>query len=222
VLRDAAIVAGKDLQIEWRSRVSLNQVAPFALVFLVLFAFAADARSDLLGPFAAGLFWVAVLLVTILAVQRSVEVERPDGLVDALRLSGLHPGGLFLGKAAAVAVQLLVLEALLGIGIVVLYDVTVAAIGLWLVTCLVATVALASAGTIYGALSLGLRTRETLLPLLLVPIVAPVVLAATRAHERALDVSTVSGWRWVALLGVMAVIYAGAGLLAYGPLLEES
>lgn len=222
MLRDAALVAGKDLSIEWRSRVSLNQVAPFALVALILFAFAADARSDLLEPFAAGLFWVAVLLVTVLTVQRSVAVERPDGLTDALRLSGLHPGGLFLGKAAAVAVQLLVLEAALGAGIVVLYDVTIGSALLWVVTCLIATVALAAAGTIYGAVSLGVRTRESLLPLLLVPIVAPVLLAATRAHERALGVSTVSGWRWVALLAVIAVVYAGAGLLAYGPLLEES
>ncbi len=222
MLRDAALVAGKDLRLEWRARVTANQVAPFALTVLVLFAFAADARSDLLGPFAAGLFWVAVLLVTVLAVQRSVAVERPDGLPDALRLSGLDPAGLFLGKAAAVAAQLAVLEVLLGVGVVVLYDVAVGDLLLWVVTCVVATVALAAAGTIYGALSLGLRMRETLLPLLLVPVVAPVLLAATRAHERALDVSTVSGWRWVGLLAVIAVVYGGAGAVSYGPLLEEA
>ena len=70
---------------------------------------------------APGLFWVAVLFCTVLAVQRSVSVESGDGARDGLRLSGLDPAGLFLGKAAAVAAQLVVLEVVLGVGVVLLY-----------------------------------------------------------------------------------------------------
>src|SRR5207253_239270 len=75
------------------------------------------------------------------------------------------------------------------------------------VTCVLATVGLAAAGTIYGALAAGLRVRETLLPLLLLPVVAPVLLAATRASEAALGSGSGDGWAWVQLLGVFAVIY---------------
>ncbi|HSH60491.1 MAG TPA: heme exporter protein CcmB, partial [Acidimicrobiales bacterium] len=86
----------------------------------------------------------------------------------------------------------------------------------------VATLGLAAAGTVYGALSAGLRVRETLLPLLLLPVLAPVLLSATRAWEVALGSSVDDGWRWVQLLGVFAVVYVTFGLVGFGALMEES
>src|SRR5205085_7259144 len=120
VLRAAALVAGKDLRIEVRSRVATNQVIPFAFCVLLVFAFALDPDRGTLTAAAPGLFWVAVLFSTVLGAQRSTAIETADGTRDALRLSGLDPGGVFLGKAAALAAQLLVLEVLLGVGVVVL------------------------------------------------------------------------------------------------------
>jgi heme exporter protein B len=222
VFRDAALVAGKDLRIEARSRVATNQVAPFAVLVLVLFAFALDPDRGVLTQTAAGLYWVAVLFSSLLAVQRSFAIEAADSARDGLRLSGLDPAGIFLGKAGAVALQLLGLEVLLGVGIVAFYDTHLHGALLLLVTCAVATIGLAAAGTLYGVLAAGLRVRETLLPLLVLPAVAPVLLAATRAWEVALGQSADDGWRWVQLLGVFAVIYVVFGVLAFGPLLEES
>src|SRR5213594_2726838 len=102
VFRDAALVAGKDLRIEARSRVATNQVAPFALLVLVLFAFALDPDRGLLRRAAPGLFWVAVLFSALLAIQRSFALESADGARDGLHLSGLDPAGIFLGKLGAV------------------------------------------------------------------------------------------------------------------------
>jgi heme exporter protein B len=223
VFRDALLVAGKDLRIERRSRVALQQVAPFAVLVLVLFAFALDPDRGILARAAAGLFWVAVLFSAVLAVQRSLAVESADGVRDAVRLSGLDPAGIFIGKALAVAAQLLVLEVLLGIGVVVLYDVDVNGLGTLVATMVAATAGLAAAGSLYGALAAGLRVRETLLPLLLLPVVAPVLIAATRASESALSGTSfeVSPGDWLGLLGVFAVLYVAFGLVAYGPLLED-
>ena len=222
--RDALLVAGKDLRIEGRSRVALNQVLPFAVLVLVLFAFALDPDRGVLVRAAAGLYWVAVLFSALLAVQRSQAVELGEGTRDALRLSGLEPAGVFLGKAGAVAIQLLVLEVLLGVGVVVLYGVDPAGLGLLAVTALVATAGLAAAGTLYGVIAAGLRVRETLLPLLLLPVLAPVLIAATRASEAALSgVSAgVSAGSWLALLATFAVVYLGFGVVAFGPLLEDA
>jgi heme exporter protein B len=89
-------------------------------------------------------------------------------------------------------------------------------------TCLTATAGLAAAGSIYGALAAGLRVRETLLPLLLLPVVTPVLIGATRAFEAALEGAPGDGWRWVNLLAVFAGVYTAFGLLAFGSLLEES
>lgn len=220
--RDAVLVAGKDLRIEARSRVATNQIAPFAVVILVLFGFALDPDRGVLGRASAGLFWVAVLLSSLLAVQRSFAVEAADGAADGLRLSGLDPAGVFLGKAAAVAAQLALLQVVLAVGIVVLYDADLGGPALLLTTCAAATVGLAAAGTVYGVLAAGLKVRETLLPLLLLPVVAPVLLSATRAWESAMGISVDDGWRWAQLLSVFAVVYVTLGVVAFGALLEES
>ena len=221
---DALLVAGKDLRIEVRSRVALNQVAPFGVLVLVLFAFALEPDRGVLVRAAAGLFWIAVLLSTLLAVQRSSSLESAPGVADAQRLSGLDPAGIFLGKAAAVAVQLAVLEVVLGIGVVVLYDVEINGVLTLLATAVATTVGLAAAGTLYGVLAAGLRVRETLLPLLLLPVVAPVLIAATRASEAALTGLSfeVTPGDWLRLLAVFAVVYVAFGVAAYGMLLEES
>ena len=121
MFRDAALIAGKDLRIEWRSRVTVNQVVPFALVVLVLFAFALDPDRGTLRVATPGLFWIAVLFTAVLAVQRSFNIEVADAGRDGLRLSGLDPAGIFLGKAGALALQLLALEATLGVGVAILY-----------------------------------------------------------------------------------------------------
>jgi heme exporter protein B len=222
MFRDAWLVAGKDLRIEMRSRVGLNQIAPFALLVLILFAFALDPDSGVLDKATPGLFWVAVLFCGLLAIQRSFAVEAADSNRDALRLSGLAPGGIFLGKALAVCLQLLALEVVLGVGVVLLYNSHATGWGLLIVTCVAATAGIGAAGTLYGVLAAGLRVRETLLPLLLLPVLAPVLIASTRAFEAARNGTPGQGWAWVGLLGLFAVAYTVIGALGFGSLLEDS
>lgn len=220
--RDALLVAGKDLRIEARSRVTTGQVVPFAILVLVVFAFALDPDRGFLSEAAPGLFWVAVVFAGLLAIQRSFAIEATDGARDGLRLSGMDPAGIFLGKAAAIASELALLEVALGVGVVVLYNSALHGVFVLLVTCVLTTVGVAAAGSIYGILAAGLRVRDTLLPLLLLPILAPVVLAATRACDLALRGTSSESWPWVQVLAVFTVVYVAFGVLAFGPLLEET
>ncbi len=221
--RDSLLVAGKDLRIEARSRVAVSQVAPFGIVALVLFAFALGPDRTVMAKGAPGLFWVAVLFCTVLAVQRSVAVESGDGARDGLRLSGLDPAGLFLGKAAAVAAELVVLEVVLGLGVVVLYGARIEVPWLIVVSGLLGTLGLAATGTLYGALSAGLRMRETLLPFLWLPIAAPVLVAGTRIWQAALIGGTASdATPWLRLLIVFDAVYLAVGVVIYGPIHETA
>lgn len=220
--RDAWVVAGKDLRIEARSKVALNQVVPYSLVVLLLFGFAFDQDRALLVQAAPGLFWLAVLFAGLLAVQRSFALEAADGATDGLRMSGLEPAGIFLGKAAAIAVQLVVVEGLLALGIVVLFHSHLQGALLLGASALVSTAGMAAAGVAYGSLSMGLRARETLLPMLLAPVMAPVVLAATQAWRSSLGLSVGSGWQWLGLLGSFTAIYLAGGILSFGTLMEET
>lgn len=223
--RIARAVAAKDLRIELRSRVVSNQVLPFSGLVMIMFAFALD-NDDVLQRVAGGLVWLATLFSLFILVQRTFAVETYDGALDSLRVAGVNPQGIFIGKSVALFVQLLVLESVLFVAAVVLYRVNVNGSGVvLLVTCvLCATAGLAFVGTLYGGLTAGARGRETLLPLLLLPVVAPVLICATRATESACrsgGVTVGEGWPWVGVLAVFAAVFGLGGLLSFGSLIEE-
>jgi heme exporter protein B len=221
MFHDALLVFGKDIRIETRSRVALNQIVPFAITVAVLFGLALGPNRSTLRPAASGLFWVAVLLSAILAVQRSFAIESADAARDGLRLSGLDPAAIFLGKALAVAIELLVLEVILSGVVAVLYGAQLGGALVLVAACLFGTAGLAAVGTLYGVLSSGLKVRETLLPLLFLPIVAPVLLAATKAWGDALAGTPGQASLWLSVLGVFAIVYVAIGVVAFGPLLED-
>ena len=127
-----------------------------------------------------------------------------------------------MGKAAAVGLQLLALQLVLWAGVTFLFDVRVHTVWLAVVACLLATVGLACAGVLYGALSAGLRVRDTLLPLLVLPVLAPVLLAGSKVWQAALGGSVSSGEQWLKILVPFAVIYFVIGIVLYGPLQETA
>jgi len=224
--RIAWLIATKDLRIEARSHVLVNQVLPFAGVTMVMFAFALDT-SEVLERVAPGLVWLAVLFSLLVLVQRAFAIEADDGALDALRVAGVDPAAIFWGKSVALALQLAVLEVVLLVAAVLLYgaDTPAGGIALLAVTLVAATCGLACVGTLYGGLTAGLTGRETLLPLLVLPAVAPVLIGATRAVESALGTGGMAlseGWPWVGLLAVFAVAFGVGGALAFGPLIDEA
>ena len=221
LLHDAWLVMGKDLRVERRSKVGIAQVLPFAVLVLMLFAFALDPDRGVLERATPGLFWVAVLFSSVLTLQRSFAVEAEDGVIDALRLSGLAPAGIFLGKVAALTVQLLALEVVLALGVAVFYGATFHRIGLLVSVAVLTTLGIAGSGAVYGILSARLRSRDTLMPLLMLPLLAPVLISATRAFEVGLDRQAGGGWAWAALLGAFALVYLAVGSVLFRPLLED-
>lgn len=230
MLHDAWLMITKDLRIEQSSRVVTGQILPFGLIVLILFGLAISPdltvlgtdRRSVLSQASPGLFWMTVVFAALMALGRSFAIESSDGNLDALKMAGLDPAGVFLGKAAAVALQLLALEVLLGLGAFVLYGVPLANPLLLMAVVLSTTAAVTAAGTLYAALASGIRVRDTLVPLLLLPALAPVLLAASLATEAALFESTGGGWSWAMLLLVFALLYIGIGMLGFGPILEES
>lgn len=219
---DAWLVCRKDLRLEAAGKVATLHVLPFVLTVVMLYGFALDANDTVLRTAGPGLFWVAVLFAAVLLVQRSSAVEQADGLTDALRLSGLSAAGIFLGKSAALFCQLAVVEAVLTASVVVFLGQSLSGIPLLVSSALLATVAIAAAGSIYGPLAAAMSGRETVLPLLLLPILAPVLLCATRAAAIATGEGVGGGWPWVAMLAMLGGTYVLLGAATSGPLLEET
>ena len=221
-MREVWAVARKDLVIELRAKVVTTQVLPFAVIILVLFGLALDADRSTLRTFTPGLFWVATLFSGILAIQRSVAVESNSSTFEGLRLSGAAGWKLFLGKALAVALQLIAIEIVLAIGVVVLYRTNFEEPLLVVAAALAATIAIATAGSLYGVLAIGMGVRDTILPMLLLPILTPVLVAATRAFDDGLGTTAIDGWSWCALLAFFAVVYTAAGALSYAVVIEDA
>lgn len=226
----ALAIAGKDLRIEWRSRVVINQVLPFSGLVMVMFALALDDDA-MLQRTAGGLVWLATLFSLFMIVQRSYAVDTQDGALDAMRVADVDMQAMFLGKSLALAAQLFVLEVVLFAVAMVLYRVsplpdesTLAGFVLLVTTVICATLGLGFVGTLYGGLIAGAKGRDSLLPLLLLPVLAPVLLGATRATESALrsgGAVVAEGWPWVAVLVVFAGVFGVGGLLSFGALIEE-
>jgi len=175
---------------------------------------------------AGGLIWLATIFSLFIIVQRSFAIDTSDSALDSLRVAGIDLSAVFFGKAVALTLQLIALDVVLIGAAFLLYQIQVSALGVvLLVTCVVcATTGLGFVGTLYGGLTAGTNGRETLLPLLLLPVVAPVLIAATRATEAALGSSGAEiseGWAWVGLLTIFAAVFGVGGSLAFGPLIDE-
>ncbi|MFT7476060.1 MAG: heme exporter protein B [Verrucomicrobiales bacterium] len=222
MLAEILLVAGKDLRVESRSRVAINQVAPFAILVLVMFGFALEGDRATLSNFTPGLYWVTILLASILAIHRSVAIEAGDGAREGLLLTGLRPASVFLGKTVALIAQLLIVAIVLLGGVAVFYDARIDDAFLLVVSLIGAVVGIAAAGTLYGALLGGQRARETVLPILILPVLSPVLIGASRAFGDAMGTVAADGWAWTSLLFGFGAVYLAMGVASHGVLMEEN
>lgn len=221
-LRQAVAVAGKDLRVEVRGRHALGAVLPFAATLLVAFGLSLGPGRTLLREAGPGLLWLAVLFGAVLAVRQSFQSEAEDGALEGLVLAPVDRAALFLGKLAAVSVQLLALEAVVGLLGAGLFDLTFGGGPLVVVAAFVlGTVGLAAVGTLFGALAESPRAREGLLPLLVLPLCVPVLVAGVRATALAAAGQAAGSGSWLGLLLAFDVVYVGTGALVFGHLLED-
>jgi heme exporter protein B len=221
VLRLAAAVAGKDLRVEVRGRHALAAALPFAVTLLVSLGMALGPGRTLLEAAAPALLWVAILFSVVLASRQAYLLEMEDGALEGAVLSPADRGGLFLGKLLAVAAQLLAVEVIVLAGVVLLFDVTLRSPGLLAAGLVLGTLGLAAVGALFGALGASPGTRPSILPLLVLPLATPVLLAGIRLTE--LAVSGVGGeaGSWLGLVAAFDALVGAIGFLVYDQVLED-
>lgn len=215
-------VALKDLRIETRGKEVLNSVVPFAATLLIVFGLSFGPDRAALAAAAPALLWLAVLFAGILSVKRSFEIEAEDEALDGLMLAPVDKAPVYLGKAAAVVVQLLFLEALTVLATAALFDVDLLGTPLILAAAfLLGTIGLAAIGTLFAAMTTRARAREALFPLLVLPVVVPVLVAGVRAAQLSVQGPRGEAGPWIALLAAFAVVAISTGTLIFEHLVEE-
>lgn len=222
LLSDALVLLGKELRTEFRSRELLTTTVVFILVVVVLFSFTFDPTSAESRRFGPGLLWLAFLFAASLMLQPCFLREQTNDTLSALRLAVRDPFSIFLAKLCANTLFLLLTELLLLPIFAVLYDTPVLAVcpSLMLVFFL-GSLGISVAGTALSAISAHARMRELLLPLLLLPILTPVLIASTEATAALFDPNPSLRWNWIGFLAAFDAVFLTALWLFGEYLLEE-
>jgi heme exporter protein B len=178
-LRQSLTIAAKDLRAELRTKEALNASLAFSLVILVLFSFAFDPSSEQFHDFSGGLLWMVYAFAGALVLNRSFARELHNDCLDALIASPVPTGALFLGKSLANYALLLVVEALSLAVFALFYNAHFwPQLGPIALIVMLGTWAMTAIGTMFSALTVNLRMRELMLPILVYPLPIPALMAA--------------------------------------------
>jgi heme exporter protein B len=212
----------KEALLQWRGRAQLIAVLVFGATALLLFSFAVGPNSELLRPIAPGFLWLGLLLSSTLTLAESYQAEMEHKALEGQLLLPAGHGSLYLGKALANWIQLVALGAALVPIMVVLYDAPLPRPLALLGVIALGSAGLSAPGTLYAAMTHQARSRQTLLPLLLFPLVVPVLIAAVKATSLLMlgdPMGQVQAWV-VLLVGFDAIHWSLCGLL-FGRVVED-
>ena len=224
MIRAAGAIFRKDLRIELRTGESVPAMVLFSVIVFVLFHFGLD-RDRLEGDLASGVLWVTILLAAVLGVTRLFAGERENGAIDGLLLAPIDRTAVFLAKAAALLLYLVALEivALPAFALLLLGPDLLDAMPELLLIVVLADLGLAAVGALVAALAVETRTRELIVPLMLLPLLVPVIIAAASATEPLLGETARSEdlGQWVAMLSLYDAVFMLISLAVFDFLLED-
>jgi heme exporter protein B len=219
---NSLVLLGKELRTEFRSRELLTTTVVFILVVIILFSFTFDPSSSESRRFAASLLWLAFLFAASLMLQPCFLREQNNDTLSALRLSVSDPFAIFLAKLGANTLFLLITELLMLPVFALLFNVPVLRVfGRLALVLFLGSLGVSIAGTALSAISAQARMRELLLPVLLLPLLTPVLVASTQVTVALLEVEPYMEWKGIGFLAVFDVVFLTALWLFGEYLLEE-
>jgi heme exporter protein B len=212
----ALAVARKDLAIEFRTKESLNAAGAFSIVILLLFSFAFDPASDTITEMAGGLLWLVFAFAGALIFNRGFARELPNECLDALMASPVPAASLLLGKAITSLVLLIIVEFVSLFVFGIFYNMNWWQHGLELFLVLAMTTwGISIVGAVFGALTVNLRLRELMLPVLIYPLLIPLLMAAIELTSALLNNEplTPDVLIWGRVLLVFDIVFTGLSVL---------
>lgn len=222
-LRKILAIVWKDIVAELRTKEMFSAMFVFAVLVIVVFTFAFDLRvsGERVRQVAPGALWVAFAFAGILGLNRAFVAEKDRGCLEGLLLAPVDHTAIYFGKMISTVLFMLVVEALMLPVFTAFFGVNLFDPGLVLVI-LLGTVAFASVGTILSAMTAQTRAREVLLPILLLPVAAPVLIAAVKATAGLLDGLTMGDVSlWWQLLLAFSFLYPAIAFMTFDFIVKE-
>ncbi|MBM3939409.1 MAG: heme ABC transporter permease CcmB [SAR202 cluster bacterium] len=220
-LRVVLAIYRKDAQLEARTRETFTAMAVFAIAVALIFNFAFQVNPRNVALVGPGIAWAAFTFTGVIGINRAFIFEKDRGTLEGLLLAPAGREAVYGGKLLGTLTLMLIVEALMVPVFLVFYD--IALLSWWFVgTAVLATVGFAAVGTVFAAIAVHTRAREVLLPLLFLPIVMPVVVAAVSSTASALAGEGWSGVaRWFSLMVAFDVVFLVVSSLAFEFVVEE-
>jgi heme exporter protein B len=219
--RQAMAIARKDITAELRSREIITSVLVFAVLVLVIFNFAFTADSDTMLALAPGLLWVAFTFAGVLALNRSFIPEKEENCLEGLLACPAGREVIYTGKALGSLLFLMLVEAVVLAVFALLFNINVFKIEIIAVVIL-GTLGFTAVGTVFSALAVNTRAREMVLPVLFLPVVSPVIIAAVEASSLALAGKSWSDMTvWLIILLAFDAIFLVVPFLVFEYVVEE-
>ena len=220
-LRQVWAIVAKDIAAELHTREIFSAMFVFAVLALLIFSFALDLRGSLAQVAAPGVLWATIAFAGTLGLSRSMAREQQTGGIEGLLLTPVDRAALFFGKALGNLALMLAVELVLVPLAMVMFDVAFLRGGV-LLTLLLGTVAYAAVGTLLAAIAVNTRAREVMLPILLLPLLTPLLIAAVKATGALIEGATwaeIGGWGQI--LVVYNLLIIAVSLLTFGYVVEE-
>ena len=212
----------KELLLQWRTRGQLMAVFVFGAAALLLFSFAIGPNAHALRTFSGGFLWLGLLLSSTLTLSESFHAEMENRALEGLLLLPADPRALYYAKAIANWLQLTLLGIALFPVMVVLYDAGTTQLLKLLLIIVLGAAGLSAPGTLYAAMTAQLKAKQTLLPLLLFPLIVPALLASVKGTSLVILGDPMNESRnWITLLVAFDLIYWSMCGLLYGRVVEE-
>lgn len=216
--RTVFAIIRKDLRAELRSRELVSTMVLFALLSVLVFSFALELDRTARQEVVNGILWVTLVFASILGLNRSLATERELGGMDAMMISPIPRMAIYLGKMVGNFLFVLVVGLALLPVMTILYNIVLIQIPL-LATLVLGVFGLASIGTLLAAMTAQTRSRETLLPIAMLPVIIPLLLVVIAAASSVLK--NEDAWGWIGVLGLVDVVYAMLGLLLFEYVIED-
>ncbi len=214
-------LAWKDVLLEIRSRDIVVSVLVFAVLVIVIFNFALDPTPQMVALVAPGILWVSFMFGGVLGLSRSFGLEKDSGNIHALMLAPVGRDVIFFGKLLGNFLFMTVIEAAVYPIFAVLFN-----LSLWIPelipVALLATLGVATVGTMFAAMAVNTRSREVLLPLLFFPVVMPTLVAAVEATGFIIRGDSGNDLlQWIPLIAVFDAIFLVVCPIAFNAIIEE-
>jgi heme exporter protein B len=210
-------IVWKDLLLEARGRETITSLFVLGVLVLVIFEIAIDVVPANATRVAPGILWVAIILSATVALSRVFIMERENGCMTALLLAPVDRGSVFLAKLIVNVVYLGIFEAALLPVFSLLFGVNIMPrLGPLSVVLALGSIGLAATGTLFATVALGTKARELMLPLLVLPLQVPLLIAAVHATEMVLQGHPLDSLgAWGQVLIAFDVLFVTSGWLAF-------